>query len=176
MGRWALWLTILGGIIVTSCGSKIPEGVAAVTPFDAKKYAGKWYEIARLDIKQERGLNNTSAEYTLNENGTIKVFNRGYNQAEMKWEEATGKAKFADSPNEGRLKVSFFGPFYSGYNVVAIDPEYKYTLVAGETLEYLWLLSRETTMPGNIKQDYLEKAKSLGYDTSALIWVEHNTK
>ena len=163
-------------MLLTSCGKTIPEGASAVNPFDVKRYVGKWYEIARLDIKQEKGLNNTSAEYSLNDNGTIKVVNRGYNASEKKWEEATGKAKFADSENEARLKVSFFGPFYSGYNVIAIDPNYKYALIAGESLKYLWFLSRETTMPENVKQEYLEKAKSIGYKTEELVWVEHNMK
>jgi len=161
-------------MLLTSCGKEtIPDGVAAVKPFDAKRYAGKWYEIARLDIKQEKGLNNTSAEYTLNDDGTINVVNRGYDAAKKEWEEATGKAKFVDDPTEARLKVSFFGPFYSGYNVIAIDADYQYALIAGESLKYLWLLSRKNTMPENVKKAYVGKAKSIGYATEELIWVEH---
>ena len=119
-------------------------------------------------------MNNTTAQYTLNDNGTISVLNRGYDTAKAKWDEAKGKAKFVDSPEEAKLKVSFFGPFYSGYNVIAIDPEYRYALVAGESLKYLWLLSRERTMPDNIKHDYLEKARSIGYNTDDLVWVKHD--
>ena len=164
-------------MLLTSCGKKtIPDGASAVKPFDVSRYVGKWYEIARLDFKQERGLNNTSAEYSLNNNGTIKVLNRGYNVEKQKWEEAEGKAKFVDDSNEARLKVSFFGPFYSGYNVVAIDPNYRYALIMGEDLKYLWLLSRETTMPEEVKREYLEKAKAIGYKTEDLVWVEHNKK
>lgn len=159
--------------ILSSCRS-IPKGAIAVKPFDSKKYIGKWYEIARLDFRFERDLNNTTANYSLNDNGTIKVVNRGYNYKTNEWKEAVGKAKFVSSPDEGRLKVSFFGPFYSGYNVIAIDAEYKYALIAGKNLKYLWLLSREKTMPENVKQDYLEKAQNLGYNISALVWVEHD--
>lgn len=160
-------------IIVFSSCSSIPEGATAVTPFVKEKYLGKWYEIARLDFMFEKDLNNTSAEYSLNDNGTIKVFNRGYNVKKQKWTDATGKAKFVDDDKTGKLKVSFFGPFYSGYNVVAIDKDYKYALVAGESLKYLWILSRERTIPNEIKEQYLKKAKAIGYNTSDLIWVEH---
>ncbi len=162
-------------VLLTSCGgSSIPEGATAVKPFDVNKYVGKWYEIARFDFKQERGLNNTTAEYSLRDDGKIRVVNRGYNYEEKKWEEATAKAKFVGATDEAMLKVSFFGPFYSGYNVVAIDPEYRYALVAGESLKYLWFLSRETTMPESVKKEFIEKAKAIGYNTEELLWVEHN--
>jgi len=77
-----------------------------------------------------------------------------------------------NSEHESRLKVSFFKPFWSGYNVIDIADDYKYALVAGKNLDYLWILSREKTIPENIKTRFLEKAKSVGYNTSRLIWVE----
>ena len=157
----------------SSC-STIPDGATAVKPFEKEKYLGKWYEIARLDFMFEKNLNNTTAEYSLNDNGTIKVFNRGYNVKKEKWTEATGKAKFVGDDRTGMLKVSFFGPFYSGYNVIAIDKGYNYALVAGKCSKYLWILSRERTIPNDIKEQYLKTAKVIGYDTSNLIWVEHN--
>lgn len=161
-------------LLLYSCKSKIPDKAVVVTNFDKAKYLGKWYEIARLDYKWEKDLNNVTAEYSLNEDGTIKVDNKGYNVKKDKWEESIGKAKFVKKDNVGMLKVSFFGPFYSGYNVVAIDPDYKYALVAGESLKYLWILSRETSIPENIKLDYLRKAQEIGYDTSELVWVKHD--
>ncbi len=158
---------------VFSCNT-IPKGAEAVKPFDKAKYLGKWYEIARLDFKFEEGLNNTTANYSLNDNGTIKVVNRGYDYEEEEWTESTGKAKFVGDDNVAKLKVSFFGPFYAGYNVIAIDDNYKYALVAGKNLDYLWILSRETTIPENVKNEYLKKAQEIGYNTADLIWVEHN--
>jgi len=71
------------------------------------------------------------------------------------------------------LKVSFFGAFYAGYNVIALDADYKYALVAGGSLDNLWILSRETTIPVDVKTEYLKVAKDLGYNTSELVWVEH---
>jgi apolipoprotein D and lipocalin family protein len=109
-----------------------PAGAHTVSNFNLQKYLGKWYEIARIDFKHEKNLSNTSAEYTLNEDGTVGVINKGYNDVKGEWESATGKAKFRGSANVGELKVSFFGPFYAGYNVLAVDADYQYALVAGE--------------------------------------------
>lgn len=162
-------------VIFNSCVT-IPKGAVAVKPFDKEKYLGKWYEIARMDFRFERNLNNTTADYSINDDGSIKVDNRGFNYRTNKWKQAVGKAKFIGAQDVAMLKVSFFGPFYSGYNVIALDNEYKYALIAGKNLDYLWFLSRETTMPGDIKQNYLKIAEDLGYKTSELIWVEHNEK
>ena len=90
------------------------------------------------------------------------------------WKEAIGEAKFVNQPSEARLKVSFFKPFWSGYNVIDIDENYQYALIAGDNLDYLWILSREKTIPESYKQRFLEKAKSLGYETENLIWVKHD--
>lgn len=163
----------LGGCAIFN-SKTIPNGATAVSPFNKDKYLGKWYEIARLDFRFEKGLNNTTANYSLNDNGTIKVVNRGYDYAKNKWKESTGKAKFVGDPNVAMLKVSFFGPFYSGYNVIALDENYQYALIAGESLKYLWILSRTTTIPNEIKQKYMEIAKNIGYKTEELVWPEHN--
>lgn len=172
-------LNSLVGVIslfsINSCIS-IPQGATAVSPFDKEKYLGTWYEIARFDYRFERDLNNTTANYSLNADGSIKVVNRGYNYKTKEWKQAIGKAKFVGNSNVAMLKVSFFGPFYAGYNVIALDREYKYALVAGNSLDYLWILSREPEMPQNVRQAYLKIAENLGYKTSALIWVEHNKK
>lgn len=171
------YLVALLAIIVNiySC-STIPKNAEAVKPFDKEKYLGKWYEIARLDFKFEKNLNNTTAEYSIRDDGKIKVDNKGYNIKKEKWQQAIGKAKFVDDENVAMLKVSFFGPFYSGYNVIAIDDDYKYALVAGKNTKYLWILSRETIIPESIKQNYLKVAETIGYNTNDLLWVEHNNQ
>lgn len=168
-------LILVGVVLLNSCSSKtIPEKAKAVDHFDKEKYLGKWYEIARLDFKYERGLNNTTAEYSMKDNGMIKVDNKGYDYKKKEWKQSIGKAKFVGDETIAMLKVSFFGPFYGGYNVIAIDKDYKYALIAGSSLEYLWILSREASIPEEIKDDYLKKAQDIGYNTANLIWVEHN--
>ncbi len=169
-------LSVLGitGLLALSSCSTIPKGAEVVKPFEKDRYLGKWFEIARFDFRFEKDLNNVTAHYSLNDDGTIKVVNRGYNYVTNEWKEAVGKAKFRGNENEAKLKVSFFGPFYSSYNVIALDDQYKYALVAGKNLDYLWILSRETAIPEEVKQNYLSIAKEIGFDTTDLIWVEHN--
>lgn len=160
-------------IAVTSCVS-IPDGVTAVQNFQSEKYLGQWYEIARFDYKYEKNMDNTTAQYSLNEDGTIKVENKGYDYVKKEWKLATGKAKFVGSDKEARLKVSFFGPFYAGYNVVAIDDAYQNALVYGSSKKYIWILSRNKTLDETTKAKFIEKAKKDGYDISKLIWVAHD--
>src|SRR5690554_5107782 len=152
----------------------IPDKAEAVSPFHKEKYLGKWYEIARKDFKYEKDLSNTTAHYSLNNDGSIKVLNKGFHTIKNEWTQAEGKAKFVGDENVAKLKVSFFGPFYSGYNVIAIDDAYRYALVAGKNLKYLWILSRDTTIPEETKDKYLKIANEIGYDTSDLIWVAHD--
>ncbi|HVW12356.1 MAG TPA: lipocalin family protein [Mucilaginibacter sp.] len=160
-------------ITVSSCVS-IPKGARAVKPFDKNKYLGTWYEVARMDFKFEKGLERVTANYSLIDENTIRVDNKGYSAKAKKWKESIGKAKLAGEPSEGRLKVSFFGPFYAGYNIIAIDPDYQYALVAGNNLRYLWILSREKSIPEKVKREYLEKAQALGYKTDQLVWTKQN--
>lgn len=164
---------VLSTMVLSSCSVKIPKGAKAVQDFNSDKYLGKWYEIARLDHSFERNMNNVTATYSKNEDNSIKVENRGYNTRKNQWKAITGKAKFVHSSSEGRLKVSFFGPFYSGYNIIDLV-DYRYALIAGNNLNYLWILSREPKVSEEIKNRFLEKAKNIGYDTKQLIWVEHS--
>jgi len=162
-----------GLVMLSSCSSK-PKNAIPIHDFEINRYLGTWYEIARFDFRFEKNLNNTSAQYYLENNGYVKVINSGYNFKKEKWTKAEGIAKFRGEKNIAALKVSFFGPFYSGYNVVALDDEYRYALVVGKNLEYLWILSREKTIPEEIKNHYLQIASDIGYDISKLIWVSHD--
>lgn len=161
--------------IIFSC-ENIPNGASVVKGFDSQKYLGKWYEIARLDFVFEKDLVNTTAEYSLEENGNIKVKNRGYNWKTKQWKEAIGKARFQNSKDTGALEVSFFGPFYSAYNIVALDPEYKYALIMGKNVKYMWILSREKVIPDKTREEYLKIAKNTGFHIDDLIWVDHKEK
>jgi apolipoprotein D and lipocalin family protein len=158
-------------VIMNSCVS-IPKNVSAVKSFRVEKYLGKWYEIARMDFRFERNLGNVTAQYSLNDDGSIRVCNTGYDINTNERKQAIGKAKFRGDNEMAMLKVSFFGPFYSGYNVIAIDDDYKYALVAGKSLRYLWLLSREAYMPDDVRNSYLKIATDLGFDTKALLWTK----
>lgn len=158
---------------VLSCKSvKIPNGVCVVRNFDAKSYMSEWYEIARINFKHEKDMIQVTANYSLKDNRNIEVVNKGYDTLKDEWKQSVGKAKFNGNENEGALKVSFFGPFYSGYNVVMLSDDYSSALIFGETKDYLWILSREKTISESVKNDYLEFAKNNGYDLSRIIWTE----
>jgi len=142
----------------------------AITGFEADKYLGTWYEIARLDHSFERELDKVYAEYSLREDGGMKVINHGFDTKKQKWNEAVGKAYFVETPDVGRLKVSFFGPFYGAYTIVELDKtSYSYALVTGGD-DYLWILSRTPQMSYIVKQQLIAKAKALGFETDKLIY------
>jgi len=153
---------------------KIPAGIAPVDNFEVDRYLGRWYEIARLDHSFERGLEQVNAEYSLRPDGGIKVVNRGFNTEEQTWKEAEGKAYFVGNTSEGHLKVSFFGPFYSSYVIFELDQQnYDYAFVSGPNTSYLWLLARTPEIDESKKQDFVSRAKNLGFNTDELIWVDH---
>lgn len=158
---------------LSGCASS-PGKFSGVKSFEKEKYLGKWYEVARLDFRFEKDLNNTTAEYSIAKNGGIQVVNRGYNYKKSKPAEAIGKARFRGSDTVGELEVSFFGPFYGDYNIIALDSAYQYALIAGSSTKYLWILSRSKEIPPETRREYLEIARNNGFDTTALIWVEHN--
>lgn len=151
----------------------VPDNITPVKPFSVDRYQGQWYEIARLDHSFERGLEQVTANYTINDDGSVKVLNKGYNTKEQQWDEAQGKAQFVDSSDVGHLKVSFFGPFYSSYVVFKLDQEnYNYAYVAGYDKDYLWLLSRTPTISEERKADFIKTAKAKGFNTDELIFVD----
>ena len=154
--------------------TSIPEGIEPVDNFELEPYLGTWYEIARLDHSFERGLSNVTATYALREDGGVAVLNRGYRAGKGEWDEAQGKAYFVGDPGIGRLKVSFFGPFYGAYNVFELGDNYEYSLVAGPNRSYLWILAREARLPQAMLEELLSKAEAAGYDISELILVEHD--
>jgi apolipoprotein D and lipocalin family protein len=169
-GHFILTALVLG---LAGC-SGVPEGARPVQGFILEKYLGTWYEIARLDHSFERGLSKVTAEYSLRDDGGVRVINRGFKTTSGKWQEAEGKAYFVDDTSTGKLKVSFFGPFYGAYNVIALDKEaYQWSLVVGPNTDYLWILSRTPVLDQVIVDQLLSEAKSLGFKTEDLIFVNH---
>ncbi len=161
MTKVFLLLLLVG---LCSCAG-IPKGIIAVEGFDVQRYLGTWYEIARLDHSFERGLSEVTAVYSLNADGSLRVVNRGFDASKNKWKEAVGKARFVSRPDLGRLKVSFFGPFYGGYNIIEIDERYSQVLICGNSTSYLWILAREPQLPEEVLTSLTQKAKSLGFET-----------
>lgn len=144
-----------------------------ITAFDLNRYLGKWYEIARYDHAFERGLVRTTAEYTLREDGKIKVLNSGYlNGLNGSYQESVGKAKPNKNGEPGQLRVSFFGPFYGDYYILDLAPDYSYSVVGSSSPKYLWILSRTPQLSAEVQSKILRNLQKRGYDTTKLIWVK----
>lgn len=174
MKRNRILFGILAVVLIPACTS-LPSGVSPITGFNVDRYLGKWFEIARLDHSFERGLDNVTATYELNADGSIKVVNRGTSIETDVVKTAIGKAYFVEDKTVGHLKVSFFGPFYSSYVIFEIDEKnYDYAYIAGYNHSYLWLLSRKPDVDYAVFKRFMNKARELGFDTSNMIKVDHD--
>jgi len=167
------YLTLLSGIFLLAGCAVTPQGVKPVEGFDLDRYLGTWYEIARFDHRFERGLSQVSATYSKRSDGGIDIINRGKDNITGTWKEVKGRGYFVGKPSVARLKVTFFWPFYGGYNVMDLDLEnYSYALVCGPTRDYLWILARTRQLNEAIIQQLIAKAESLEFDTGKVIRVE----
>ena len=172
MQKATLGVMIVMLSVIIGC-TDIPKGLEPVDDFDSKRYFGKWYEIARLDHRFERGLTNVSAMYSPRTPDGITVVNKGYDTKKKKWKSIEGVARFIGDESVGSLKVSFFGPFYGGYHVVDLDREnYSYSMVVGPDRSYFWILSRTRQMDASTYDRLVKKAALLGIDTERLIRVD----
>jgi len=145
-----------------------------VKELNIQKYLGIWYEIARYDHSFERGLVGVTANYSMRDDGKIKVINSGYkNSLEGKFSQAVGKAKIPDLNNyPAKLKVSFFLFFYGDYYVMELDKNYQWAVIGSSSDKYLWILNREPQMEEKLYNELLNKIQKRGYDISKLIKVE----
>ena len=168
MARLSL-LAVCAAILSGCLGA--PASVEPVQDFDLDRYLGTWYEIARLDHSFEKGLDNVTAEYSMRDDGGVKVVNTGFLSAEDEWKVAEGKAYFVNDSDEGYLKVSFFGPFYASYVIFELDQDdYEYAFVSGPDTSFLWLLSRTPTVEQGLMDHFIATSARLGFDTGKLIF------
>ena len=164
--------TLVAAVIpLTACSKDFDN--STVKEFDLSRYLGLWYEIARYDHSFERGMDNTMAQYILQDDGTVVVLNTGWKNGKFKL--AEGKAKYKDPEGDpGHLRVSFFLFFYSDYNVMMVDENYQISLVGSKAEKYLWILSRTPVPDPDLLRMVLDEAEQRGYDTSQLIWVDQS--
>ncbi|HNT98099.1 MAG TPA: lipocalin family protein [Elusimicrobiales bacterium] len=158
-------------LALCGCAVKVPEGIKPVEGFELDRYLGEWYEIARLDHRFERGLSKVTAEYSMRADGGVRVLNRGYSAEKGGWKEAEGRAYFTGDPSVGGLKVSFFGPFYGGYNIIELGREnYAWALVCGPDRSYLWILARTPELAPETLEKLKARAAELGFPVPELIF------
>ncbi len=163
--------------LVLSACLGVPSGISPVKNFELERYLGTWYEIARLDHPFERGLQKVTAEYSLRDDGGLRVVNRGYSIEEEEWQKVEGKGFFVKSRDEGYLKISFFGPFYASYVIFELDKNnYNYAFVTSSDKSYLWLLARSPFVKPNLLDRFVQRSKELGFETENLIFVQHDNQ
>lgn len=151
---------------------KVPNVVSSV---DLKRYAGTWYEIARLPFYVERKLKCITATYTLREDGKITVLNQGHYITDPgKISSAKAVAWIPDKNVPAKLKVQFFWPFNGNYWIIDLDKDYRYALVGDPSLKYLWILCREKKMEEPTYNMLLKKATDNGYDVRPIIKTEQD--
>lgn len=180
MKRWvksAAGMVVLGTLFSIAGCTGLPSRVQPVGHFRLARYLGRWYEIARIDHSFEKGLTHVQALYLPMDDGGVQVVNEGFDPHSRQWSKAMGRAYPMGGPREGRLKVAFFGPFYSSYNIIALDHrDYQWAMVCGPNHNYLWILSRSPRLNPSVKARLLDQARASGFEVDRLTWVEQSTQ
>jgi len=156
---------------VISLTKKEHNTLEVVPHVELEKYLGKWYEIAHLPARFQKGCTNTTATYTLSEDGNISVLNECIRNGKVK--QAKGKAKVVDENSGAKLKVTFFWPFYGDYWIIDLGKDYDYAVVGTPNRKYLWILSRTPQVDDSLLSQLIESAKSKCFDVSKLIITSH---
>ena len=165
-------LTILALVALVGC--KSTSTLDVVTGFEPDRYLGLWYEVARYPHRFEKNLSSVSAQYSRNDDGTIKVTNRGYNDNSGEWKTIDGGAKLKGDSDIGWLRVSFFKPYYASYKIIHLNDEYTQAIVTGPSYGYLWILSRTPSLTDSEMEMLITKTSNFGFDRNELIIVNQS--
>ncbi len=156
---------IMAGMLSAQKG-KSPTTVDSV---DIQKYAGLWYEIARIpNFFQDDCAKNTTAEYFLQEDGSLKVVNRCIEE-DGEINEVEGIARIVDKKSNSKLEVSFvkilgIRLFWGDYWIIGLDNDYKWAVVGHPERKYGWILSRTKTLDEKTQNSIFELLKEQGYN------------
>jgi apolipoprotein D and lipocalin family protein len=158
--------------MVSACAGKAgPVGNSAVPqpakPVELERYLGRWFEHARYEAPFQKGCEGVTADYSLRDDGMIKVINScRKGSLSGKLEQAIGKAKIVDGGGGAKLKVSFFGPFYGDYWVLDRAEDYNWSIVGEPSGRYLWILTREARPDPAMVAMIKSRVTEMGYDWS----------
>jgi len=162
----------LGALFPLGCRKHVETAaIPAVGIFDLARYCGEWYEIARLPQWFERDMTDVRATYTLQPNGTVKVENHGMRDGKPQTASAVGR--FRGASDSGELEVSFFRPFYGGYRIIKLDPDYRCAVVTGDRFTELWILARSPRLDDGELDATLLWVQSQGFDLAPLEFTRH---
>jgi apolipoprotein D and lipocalin family protein len=163
--------------------AKNPNALETVASIDLKRYAGKWFEIARYPNKfQKQCVGNTTATYNFLPDGEIEVINQCVKK-DGTTIDAKGKGRFADKTNNAKLEVrfapgvlSFLPKVWGDYWIIDLDDQYNYAAVGDPKREYFWILSRQPDMSDATYQNILRRAEAKGFNPSKVVKTPQNVK
>jgi lipocalin len=170
-----LFFSAIAALSIFGCAG-IPQGLGPlrlVEKVDTQKYLGRWYEIARFQQTFEKSIVGVTAEYSLRDDGRIRVVNSGFRGGlDGPYTEAKAVAWIPDPKRPAALKVQFFWPFSADYLIFGLDTEgYSWALVGDDTRSYLWFLARTPEISDELYQAMQRAARDQGYDLSKLYKV-----
>jgi apolipoprotein D and lipocalin family protein len=156
----------------SSCNSGKP--LKTVDQVDLQKYMGKWYEIATIPQKFQKGCHCVTAEYSLTDKGYVRVLNScKKDSVDGPLKQIEGKA-FVNKNNSAKLKVQFFWPFKAKYWIIDLADDYSYAVVGHPNRKYLWILSRQPSMNSKIYEEIITRLKDQNYNTDLLVKTNQN--
>ena len=169
-------LAFVGAVAFWGCASSKAD-LPVVKTVDLQRYSGTWYEILRLPNRFEGGLICITANYSLKDNGDIKVLNSGHKIDDPSTiKTSTGTAWVPNPAEPTKLKVRFFWPFSGDYWILALDSDYKYVMIGEPGRDYLWILCREKTLAEQTINRLLAQAQSQGFDTTKILRTPQDCK
>jgi apolipoprotein D and lipocalin family protein len=161
--------SFLVGFAMVAPGRAAERPLQTVASVDLERYLGRWYEVASYPAWFQKGCTATTADYSLREDGLIKVVN-GCRKGSLdgKAKQSTGRAKVVDTATNAKLEVSFFWPFWGDYWIIDLDPDYRWAVVGVPSRKFLWILSRTPQMDDSVYNDILSRLPAMGYDPTRL--------
>ena len=175
--KWNLWLAAFAVICVAGCASiGTPDPLPTVAQVNLDRYTGTWYEVARLPTPFQKDQERAIARYTPMGDSQVAIRNTGI-MPDGSTRTATGVGTPVEGSNNSKLRITFNefpaslmpAAEEGNYWILALDTEYRYAMVGTPDRDFLWLLSRDKTMPDQVKSRYVTQAQSLGFDTSKLL-------
>lgn len=161
-------------ILAFSCQTYSKGSIATSDYVDINQFVGKWYAIASLPQRFTRNCLYQSAEYDIVDSSSISVLNTCYRENRSN-QTIDGKAVIKNFQTNAQLDVKFdrwwarLFNIKGDYNIIKIDQEYQYLLVGSRDRKSLWIMARVKSIPEDVYQAYLEKAKELNFDIDKLV-------
>lgn len=159
---------LIATLLLTACASAPPRDRPPLPTVDLERFMGSWYVIANVPYFFERGKVATRDKYRLREDGRIDndfVFRRGFDKPEQRW---NGVSTVQPGSNGARWRVQFVWPFSTGLEVLELDPDYRWALLATPDRKLAWLFSREPDMDVTRYEELRARFQRHGVDPSAL--------